>query len=233
MPRVQNVQLGGNQVPTLISDVSLTAGQLRALNTSPVTLIPAPAPGKMIVVLGMAQAFKFGTVAYTSAAGGFNGPTYSGDATALISQAGIFDYAQLFASQFGYGSGNPANALAILPGDDNKAVVVKGIDNLGGAIATSSLGAGGAGYVANDTGTITTGNADATYKVLTVGAGGAVLTYQITAPGTGYTTGNGQATATGGAQPGVGVGFTVNVNSITLPDGTMRLVTYYQIISVP
>jgi hypothetical protein len=69
--------------------------------------------------------------------------------------------------------------------------------------------------------------------VLTVGAGGAVLTYQITFAGSGYAVGNGQATATGGAQPGVGVGFTVNVTAVATGDGTLKVVTYYQIIPVP
>ena len=62
------------------------------------------------------------------------------------------------------------------------------------------MNAGGSGYAANDTGTISTGGSTATYKVLTVSTG-AVATYSITAVGTGYSVANGVATATGGAQP--------------------------------
>jgi len=102
-----------------------------------------------------------------------------------------------------------------------------------GPIVTATLGAGGAGYVANDTGTITFGANDATYKVLTVGAGGAVLTFQITFAGNNYQVANGLATVDGGAQPGVGVGFTVNITAVQTGDGTLKVVTYYQIIPVP
>ena len=84
-------------------------------------------------------------------------------------------------------------------------------------VLSYTLGAAGTGYAVNDTGTITTGGGNATYKITAV-SGGAVTTFTITAPGTGYSTGNGQATATGGAQPGSGSGFTVNIVS---PDGAV------------
>jgi hypothetical protein len=82
----------------------------------------------------------------------------------------------------------------------------------GGAIVTTHLGSGGTGYAVNDTGTLTAGGANATYKVLTV-SGGVVLTYSITAAGTGYFSGSSN-TATGGAQPGVGVGLTIFVDTV-------------------
>jgi hypothetical protein len=82
-----------------------------------------------------------------------------------------------------------------------------------GIIATAGITAAGTGYAANDTGTITTGNGLATYKVLTVSSG-AVATFSITFGGAGYTVATGQATAVGGAQPGAGTGFTVNVTAI-------------------
>ena len=82
----------------------------------------------------------------------------------------------------------------------------------GGAIVTSHLGSGGTGYAVNDTGTLTAGGANATYIVNTVSAG-VVLTYTITGAGTGYFSGL-SATATGGAQPGVGVGLTIFVDTV-------------------
>jgi hypothetical protein len=233
MPHVQNPSYGSGASPLLVSNITLTAAQLNALNTSPPTLIAAPGAGKLIVPFGFAQSVIFGTVALTTGVGTTFGPNYSGIATALIPNGTLFAPGQVFSSKFIYTPSAFSAVVALMPGADNTALVLNGADNFGGAIATSSLGAGGTGYAMGDTGTITTGNGDATYEVLTVGALGAVLTYSITAPGTGYVTGAGQATATGGAQPGVGINFTINVNSIKLPDCTMRFVTYYQIIPVP
>lgn len=84
----------------------------------------------------------------------------------------------------------------------------------GGAISLATVGAGGSGYAVNDTGTIITIGTGATYKVLTTGGGGSVATFQVTAGGSGYEAGLFSATATGGAQPGVGVGFTVFINTV-------------------
>ena len=86
----------------------------------------------------------------------------------------------------------------------------------GGAIATTSLGFGGIGYAVNDTGIVLDGSGTrATYTVNTVDGAGAVLTYTMSAAGTGYLPANGMDTATGGAQPGVGTGFTINVLTVT------------------
>ena len=107
-----------------------------------------------------------------------------------------------------------------------------------GPITASTLGAGGSGYVVGDTGTVATGNGDATYVVDTL-SGSAVATYTITAPGTGYSVGTGQATAVGGAQPGVGTGFTINVTAIgaadviesTMPNGLELITGSYFLIN--
>ena len=182
---------------------------------------------------GVAYVYKFGTLAY------FNTPLgtdtiecfYSPSLDSLVvSSGGLLTAA---GSMFAYTGAFPG-PYAISPGDDNSAVVLSALNDYNaGPIATATLGAGGLGYLAGDTGTITTGNGNATYQVLTVGAGGDVLTFSITAPGTRYTVGAGQATATGGAQPGVGVGFTVNITAVQTGDGTLKVVTYYQIIPVP
>lgn len=80
-----------------------------------------------------------------------------------------------------------------------------------GGIITSGVGAGGAGYAVGDTGTVTTGGANAAYTVTSVVAG-AVATFSITNSGSGYAASNGQATAvvTGGGNGS----FTVNVFTI-------------------
>lgn len=86
----------------------------------------------------------------------------------------------------------------------------------------------GGGYVMGDTGVVNGGSILATYIVTTVDANGNVTSYSITSPGTGYIISSGNTTATGGAQPGIGTGFTINVtgtgtanNFITLPNGTL------------
>ena len=233
MPIVQNPSIGAGAVPMLFTVTALSQADILALNTVPKTLVPAPAAGFIIVVFGVAMIFHVGSALYHSAVSDNGTVQYSGtdnDSVCdvfhpLVDQAGSGNM---------YNSGSCDAPSDILPGNDAQAIeLVSDSSYEIGPILTTSLGAGGLGYAANDTGTITTGNGDATYKVLTVGAGGAVLTYSITAAGTGYVPGNGQATATGGAQPGVGVGFTVNVLTVTVGNGTLKVYTYYQIIPVP
>lgn len=85
----------------------------------------------------------------------------------------------------------------------------------GGGVSTSTIAAAGLGYFIGDTGILIAGDNTATYTVNTVSGTGAVLTYTISAAGTGYAVGNNITTAVGGAQPGVGAGFTVNVTAIS------------------
>ncbi len=91
-----------------------------------------------------------------------------------------------------------------------------------GTITSANVSAGGTGYAVNDTGTITTGNGDATYIVNTV-SGGAVVTFTMTGGGTGYSVGPGNATKGGGAQAGSGMGFTVNILTISVT-GQMTII---------
>jgi hypothetical protein len=233
MPKIYNFGLGPGQIPLLSKTVILTAADILAQSTTPFELVPAPGAGMMIGVDKCAFVYRFGTRSFVFAAGA---PLvhYAGDATVgLVSVTNLSNLLTGPLSGFVLEPSAMSAAVPILPGDDNKAVVIDGIDLNAGPIATATLGAGGAGYAANDTGVITTGFGDATYKVLTVGGGGAVLTFSITAPGNAYTVGNGQATATGGAQPGVGAGFTVNITAVQKGDGTLKVVTYYQIVPVP
>jgi hypothetical protein len=70
---------------------------------------------------------------------------------------------------------------------------------------------GGSGYALGDTGTITGGNNDAAYIVLSIFSG--VVRVLITSAGTGYSPGT-YATAVGGAQPGAGSGLTLTINGV-------------------
>jgi hypothetical protein len=83
-------------------------------------------------------------------------------------------------------------------------------------ISSATLNSGGSGYVVNDTGTILSGSANATYIVNTVGALGVVTAATLTNPGTAYNTATNVSTATGGAQPGVGTGLTFDIVVPTL-----------------
>ena len=86
----------------------------------------------------------------------------------------------------------------------------------GGAIATKSLGNGGAGYAVNDTGVVLgAAGTQATYTVNTVDGDGAVLTFTLATAGTGYLAANGCQTAPAGAQPGAGYDFTLNILTVT------------------
>ena len=93
----------------------------------------------------------------------------------------------------------------------------------GGAIATSSLGDGGVGYAAGDTGILLGGSGTrAIYTVATVDLSGAVLTYTLSGAGTGYSVANGYQTQVAGAQPGIGSGLTLNVLTLTTVGGQNR-----------
>lgn len=86
--------------------------------------------------------------------------------------------------------------------------------SVSGIITLTSFSAAGAGYAANDTGTILGGATAATYRILTVSAG-VPQTISITGGGSDFTVGQICATATGGSQPGAGSGMILVVSSVT------------------
>lgn len=94
-------------------------------------------------------------------------------------------------------------------------------------IAIIAIVDGGALYAVNDTGFITGGDGTATYKVLTVDGGGAVLTIALTGGGETYVDDTMAATTTGGGQPGIGAGLTLQTSSTAAINGTLRITTYY------
>jgi hypothetical protein len=187
----------------------------------------------MLLPISQAISFRFGTHSYNGIEINGLGLTYAGQIPSFLT----VNWSAFITSPFNVVGFNlpflfQPTATPLLA---NTALVLAtdATTYSNGPILTASLGAGGTGYAANDTGTITTGTGDATYKVLTVGALGAVLTFQITGGGTAYAPANGVATATGGAQPGVGINLTVNITTVTPGDGTLKVITYYQIIPVP
>jgi hypothetical protein len=235
MPRVTNPggSLPAGSQAMLVSTTTLTAAQIIGMNVTPVSLVPAPGAGKLIQPFIATCIYTFGTKPFLPSLS----PTiWAGPNTVPVStQLGVYTgpFRGTGISYF-YLPAFSDNPVALLPGADNQPLVLTSDTAFNvGPLVTTTLAAGGTGYVVNDTGTIQGSSADATYKVLTVGAGGAVLTYQVTNPGTAYFPANSQPTATGGAQPGVGTGFAVNITAVATGDGTLKVVTYYQIIPVP
>jgi hypothetical protein len=233
MPLVQNPSIGAGGAPLLTTTVNLSAAQILALSATPITLVPAPGAGKVVVPFSVVLVLNVGSILYSTVGGDLVNVGYAN----TVGSTNLFQFSDLLVLaastllQVGTGSGSPCS---ILPGADNQALVVQAAQTYpGGTIATATLAAGGTGYVANDTGTIEDGSDNATYKVLTVGALGAVLTFQVTVAGQQYLVENNIPTVNGGAQPGVGTGFEVNVTAVTQGNGTLKATTYYQILAVP
>jgi hypothetical protein len=213
--------------------VILGAAELLAFAGGAIQVVPPPGAGKVIWPISSMLIYDFGTFDFLGT------PTFNltpHGAGLSLWGSGISGLTGQGASSYAFGTtaiatlGTNLVAPSINQGLD--LVLTSGSFALGG-ISAASVTAGGTGYAIGDTGTITTGNGDATYRVLTVSGLGAVLTFAITFPGSGYATGAGQATATGGAQPGVGVNFTVDVTAINNGDGTIKVTTLYQVIDVP
>ena len=209
------------------------AADLLAFAGGQIPVVPPPGDGKLVWPISCFLVYNFGTVDFRTK------PVltlvYHADMTPVF----LADLAFLVGSGSSQWAAVPAQTNLAFPSPTSSAVnegldlnLVSGAFALGG-VGTASVTAGGTGYAIGDTGTISTGGANATYRVLTVSGLGAVLTFAITAPGSGYTAGAGQATATGGAQPGVGINFTVDVLTLVNGDGSLKVTTLYQVIDVP
>lgn len=87
---------------------------------------------------------------------------------------------------------------------------------------------GGAGYAPGDTGRINGGNNNSLYQVATVGALGVVTGVTLVQNGSLYdTTHNPHATTNQGAQPGVGVGLTINITALLPIVADFWVTTFY------
>lgn len=184
--------------------------------------IPTPAPTTLTVTDTQVDTVAINGVG----SGGTPGPATLTTTTGVGTQAQFTVVIQADGTL----TGAPSPVLTV-PGDyttnptDITAEPVTSNDTAG-VIVTTTLDSGGTtGYAINDTGTINTGNGDATYVVDSVSVPGAVLTYHLTADGTGYSTGSGVGTTvTSGAGDGT---FTVNITATSGPltGATVSLVT--------
>ena len=206
---------------TLKSVVTLSAADIVALNTIPVELVAAPGAKKMIFPVGILLEGIFNTAPFASGGDIF---FYVGDSDAyveatssLINTVGVADdvvlgtvnrldsaaLARWAGNGLNYGTG-PSD-MAPSASLENKPLVMFAdatfIAGVSGAVATSSLNAGGTGYAVDDTGTINVGTG-ATYVVNTIdGVAGRIATSTLNAGGTGYAANDTGtiATGTGGA----------------------------------
>lgn len=216
----------------------LTGADLATLFSVPVEIIPAPGANKAIIILGVAYETVAGVTSYEGQVAGLY---YAGTVTANQNIAATLDDLDLFALTVPASQVYPAppNPGSIFDTADatNAAVVVTEMAQdpvRAGAIVTTTLQAAGTGYVAGDTGTVNGKNygAAATYVVDAVGALGIVTAFHVVSAGTGYdTVSNPHATTNAGAQPGVGVGFTLNVTAIPAADGDLYVTAFYKTIT--
>src|SRR6185369_10971544 len=210
-----------------VATVSLTAAQIKALNATGITIVPAPLDTQVLIPCGpLAVYLDAGTNAFAANGGNLvlNYGTNTGNPWSVVADTILTQTADGFAM-----------ALLALQNDvlskyAGLALILTASADLAlGPIRTSSKNAGGSGYVANDTGTVDGGDDDAAYTVLTVSAG-AVVTYSLTA-GTGYATGTAVTTTPGGGQAGVGTGFKVNILTVG-GNGTMRVSLPYVVLNL-
>lgn len=222
--------------------VPITAAQAMAFPATPITAVAAPGAGKILVPTGVTfevipgltavEAIQFGVgiVGLTNGSGNYTYGYLSQRVDLWEYGVPTFDVAALV-NDIGHSIANVTLRSAMA----NKALVISAngvAQSLTGPIVTSTLNAGGAAYVVGDTGTIDgdqgPANTPATYVINTVAAiTGAVLTYTITNNEPGYVVANAVTTTTGGAQPGIGTGFKINITSIPAADGTMYVTVYY------
>jgi hypothetical protein len=146
--------------------------------------------------------------------------------------------------QFGPAANPPtSNGTGYAVGDTGIVLGSSGIDavytvtfvdpTINGSIIATAQGTGGtissgSGYAVGDTGTINGGNGDATYLITAVGSvTGSVLLagYTITSGGSGYSVANNVATTPGGAQPGGGAGFEIDITQIGTSGGAVTGIT--------
>ncbi len=211
----------------------LRPAELLNLGVTPVQLTPTPGPGQVLVPGQIALVYNFNRFDF-SASPSVNveiGATGTGVLHSSISGLTGSGASTLIIPQLSFDAG-AVDFTAPYLGQPLMLVLVGGAFAAGG-IETATIGAAGTGYAPGDTGTITTGDGNAHYQVLTVGGLGDVTSFLITAPGTGYAAGAGQATATGAPQAGIGINFTVNITKINDGDGTIKVTTLYQVIDVP
>lgn len=231
--------------PIARSSVRLQAAELLTLFSAPTVLVPAPGAGFMVLLHAVSYEWNPGVIAYAAIVGNtFGAIAYNGDFTLATVVKNFFvepDGLDGITPLLGYGvitslPGVPTHGAIATALVENQPLMVTadiGDPSPVGPITTATLADGGTGYANGDTGTIAgsvlSGTA-ATYIVTGV-ALGVVTDFDVVTPGAAEydTVSNPLTTTPGGAQPGGGSGFTVNVTAIPPADGDLYLTASYSI----
>ena len=196
----------------------------------------------LIASSGIAYVFDFSTGVITSSTLNAGGSLGIADSSLNTGGAGYTD-GDTFIVQTGNG-----DATGVVDSVSSGVVLTYHLTSVGSGylvssgvstIPTTGGGSGleinilalGGGYAVGDTGTVNGGSVAATYAIDSVDANGNVLTYTV-ASGSGYSPITNQTTSTGGMQPGIGVGFTLNISAVgaantftALPASTLQNVS--------
>lgn len=217
----------------------LNGAAIATLFSAPTLIVPSPGAAGGLVVTELVAEFVPGVIGY-ALGGGALSLYYSGGVPIATRRAAGTLAGNLTAGPPTHNIGTQVgrNQVWLASLIENRSLSVGDITanpTPSGPIVTTTLDAGGAAYAIGDTGTVD-GNAygaAAAYVVDTVDGLGAVLTYHLSAAGDGYTTGaNPRTTTDAGAQPGIGVGFQVNVTALPPNDGDLYVTAFYSLLAL-
>ncbi len=245
--------ISGTAAGLHVAQVEITGAQLAAINSTPVTLLPAPGAGKAIssiltsalTVFVFPTQFKAGTTPYTfygdlNLGIAFDGVGPLAGTARTIAGLEAIDVARIGTDYF-WPNGewdSIDDTLGVVAKFENKAWILtadpESESPSTGRITASNVTAGQAGllYAPGDTFTINTGDGLAAGVVDTVGGGGNVLTYHLTAQGTTYPVSAGVATTT---TSGVGSGLQLDITaiqSVADGDGSIWLTIPYIVVDL-
>lgn len=230
---------GGGAV--LVAQLQIDAGSIAELNGSPVELVPAPGAGLAVRLVAVTAEYVAGDDGWLlSDTWGLYYADADGPPLTIGSEEFLISPGLTVVGDLQVATVNVLGAVVVADADNAPVVVSTEDDDPTptGPIVAVEVDDGGALYAPGDTGAILNAapsDNTATYEVDTVDGGGAVLTFHVVDVGASYTTGAGdnpKDTVTGGAQPGIGTGLTVNVTEIPPADGTLLITALYHVVQV-
>lgn len=209
--------------------LDISTSDILTSGSQDIDLVPAPGAGLVNQVIGHWAVYTFNTKPFVGVASLETFIGYAG-MTSDDYQVTLGDMLTKSASQFSSGlAAQETNIYYALSDCENKAITLASTeDPTAGAILTSSLGAGGSGYAPGDVGNVGP-SYSAIYEVDTVDGGGAVLTYHLTDNGSGYVVGSHATVVDTGGGDGA---FTINVDSASEGDGTLRVSVGYRTVAI-
>lgn len=236
----------GPSAGIVVATVTLTAAQIATLQSAPFVLVASPGLGAFLVPENISLSWVGGTIPFNAGLGdmkilqgatalvfanGAAGGNMKGEAaidSSFVSSLDPVAMWTLLAWPDGTSQLLPTALLVDLP-----LLLQTDQDNAAGIPLTTSISAPGLGYVAGDTVQDADGTLLAT--VNTVGALGVVVTYTVTNVGTTQYPVNGTLDMGSNVAPqaGIGTGFALNVDSVTLvADGSLRVTVQYRVHTI-